>query len=236
MEHIEIATLASIAFFAALGHCIGMCGGIVLAYSASLPKASQDSKCADSKLAFLHQLPFHLSYHCGKITTYCILGFIIGALGYVAMPNENIKSGALLVVGALLVIYGLVVGNFVNLTQYTKMRFSIPSKILIFMRPLIAQSSKWRLFVLGLFNGLLPCGIVYYFLLTAAIAGNGVNGAIVMGIFGLTAMPSLLFLGLISASIQQKRALFLRLSAIMMIIFGAYEMYKASKMLGFLTF
>ncbi len=104
------------------------------------------------------------------------------------------------------------------------------------MRPLIAQSSKWRLFVLGLFNGLLPCGIVYYFLLTAAIAGNGVNGAIVMGIFGLTAMPSLLFLGLISASIQQKRALFLRLSAIMMIIFGVYEMYKASKMLGFLTF
>ena len=48
MEHIELITLASIAFFASIGHCIGMCGGIVLAYSASLPTrnsfASQDSK------------------------------------------------------------------------------------------------------------------------------------------------------------------------------------------------
>ncbi len=83
--------------------------------------------------------------------------------------------------------------------------------------------------MLGLCNGLLPCGIVYYFLLTAAVAGNGINGAIVMGIFGVCAMPSLFILGLVSASVQRKRTLFLRLSGIGMVILGFYEIYKALK-------
>ncbi|MDE7235645.1 MAG: sulfite exporter TauE/SafE family protein, partial [Helicobacter japonicus] len=108
--------------------------------------------------------------------------------------------------------------------------------IITFMRSLLTQGTKWRLYILGLCNGLLPCGIVYYFLLTAAIAGNGVNGAIVMGIFGLMTIPSLLLLGLVSSSLQNKRLLFLRLSGATMVGFGLYEIYKASKSLGLLPF
>ena len=151
------------------------------------------------------------------------------------MPNENIKFSILLVIGVLLVIYGLVIGQFVNL-HIRSLKFPFYAHIITFMRSLLTQGTKWRLYILGLCNGLLPCGIVYYFLLTAAIAGNGVNGAIVMGIFGIMTIPSLLLLGLISSSLQNKRLLFLRLSGATMVGFGLYEMYKASKSLGLLPF
>lgn len=253
MEHIELITLASIAFFASIGHCIGMCGGIVLAYSASLPAHNpftpQNSNTLTPMLktqkgnthsifyhiisSLVHQLPFHLLYHCGKITTYCVLGFLVGTLGHIAMPNENIKFSILLVIGILLVIYGLAIGQFVNL-HIRSLKFPFYAHIITFMRSLLTQGTKWRLYILGLCNGLLPCGIVYYFLLTATIAGNGVNGAIVMGIFGLMTIPSLLLLGLVSSSLQNKRLLFLRLSGATMVGFGLYEMYKASKSLGLL--
>ena len=263
MEHIEIATLASIAFFAALGHCVGMCGGIVLAYSASLPLSLKKNKDFVTKdfsahkvqmppiqdsipltkkhhiqsslyRAFspiLYQLPFHLCYHCGKITTYCALGFIVGTLGYTATPNESIKYSILLVVGVLLVLYGFFMGQFTPRFHLIP-RITLPPKFLAFIRSLLTQSTKWRLYVLGICNGLLPCGIVYYFLLTAAIAGNGLNGALVMGIFGIMTIPSLLFLGLFSTNISQRRELFLRLCGVGMIGLGLYEIYKASKALG----
>ncbi|WP_343353353.1 sulfite exporter TauE/SafE family protein [Helicobacter mastomyrinus] len=223
MEHIEILTLISIAFFASLGHCVGMCGGIVLAFSALYAPAQNTTK-----YVFLSQIPLQLLYHSGKITTYCVLGFIAGNLGYLSAPNETIKYAILLVVGILLVLGGLGIAQFIPIKHYS---FKIPfsRKVLHFMQNLLTQGSKWRLYMLGLCNGLLPCGIVYYFLLTAAVAGNGINGAIVMGIFGVCAMPSLFILGLVSASVQRKRTLFLRLSGIGMVILGFYEIYKALK-------
>lgn len=143
MEHIEIATLLSIAFFASLGHCVGMCGGIVVAYTSlyqahkthrnakthSLESSKdslnattqtqgqnlQDSKFSSLFTQFFTQIPLHLSYHTGKITTYATLGFIAGSLGHFLSLNEQIKAVILLIVGILLVLFGLSSFNFARL-------------------------------------------------------------------------------------------------------------------------
>ncbi|MCX2717624.1 sulfite exporter TauE/SafE family protein [Helicobacter sp. MIT 21-1697] len=243
MEHIEIISLLSIAFFASFGHCIGMCGGIVLAYSA-LYVPTQDSQATTTSHAlqkpqtflssFIAQIPYHLLYHCGKTTTYAILGFLAGSLGYIAAPNNEIKYIIMLIVGAFLIIFGIAIAWLPKITHFfhTPLPFKSLSKI---MRFLLTKGSVWRLYALGLCNGLLPCGIVYYFLLTAAVSGNGINGAIIMCLFGIAAAPALFALGLISAKIQHKRILFLRLGGLGMVGFGCYEIYKALRALGFIS-
>ncbi|TLD93527.1 sulfite exporter TauE/SafE family protein [Helicobacter magdeburgensis] len=260
MEHIEIATLLSIAFFASLGHCVGMCGGIVVAYTSlyqahkthrnakthSLESSKdslnattqtqgqnlQDSKFSSLFTQFFTQIPLHLSYHTGKITTYATLGFIAGSLGHFLSLNEQIKAVILLIVGILLVLFGLSSFNFARLNALFSSLTPKPlQKLISLTRPFLLKPSLWRIYILGLLNGLLPCGIVYYFLLTATIAGNGLNGAIVMILFGVTTIPPLFTLGILSTALQNKRLLFLRIGAVGMIIFGCYEVYKS---LGYL--
>lgn len=223
MAHIELLSLISIAFFASLGHCVGMCGGIVLAYSAKL---YQPKDISSPTFYILSQLPFHFIYHAGKTTSYSALGFIAGFLGHIAMPSAAFKHTILLIIGVLLVICGMAVGKFFPL--HIK-GFNPPflEKILNLMRTNLLKNTKCNLYILGLCNGLLPCGIVYYFLLIATAAGSALNGAQVMAIFGICAMPSLLVLGLASTALQRLRKPFLLLSALGMIAFGLYEVYKS---------
>ncbi|WP_104743492.1 sulfite exporter TauE/SafE family protein [Helicobacter cinaedi] len=267
MEHIEIATLLSIAFFASLGHCVGMCGGIVMAYTSlyqahrtphrihrntqthSLESSKdslnatiqtqgqQEQNIKDSKfLSYLTQsltqIPLHLSYHIGKITTYATLGFIAGSLGHFLSLNEQVKAIILLIVGILLVLFGLSSFNFTRLNALFASLTPKPlQKLISLTRPFLLKPSLWRIYILGVLNGLLPCGIVYYFLLTATIAGSGLNGAMVMILFGVTTIPPLFTLGVLSTALQHKRLLFLRIGAFGMVIFGCYEVYKSLKII-----
>ena len=256
MEHIEIASLLSIAFFASLGHCVGMCGGIVIAYTSlyqahkytkpspkqcnsslqnneTLDRQTQEQGVIDSRISsFFSQIPLHLSYHIGKITTYATLGFIAGSLGHFLSLNEQVKAVILLIVGILLVLFGLSSFNFARINAFfTSLTPKPLYKLISLTRPFLLKPSLWRIYILGLLNGLLPCGIVYYFLLTATIAGNGLNGAIVMILFGISTIPPLLALGILSTALQNKRLLFLRIGAFGMIIFGCYEIYKSLKVI-----
>ncbi len=56
------------------GHCIGMCGGIVVAYS---------STKMDHRSSYIQQTASHLAYNFGRVTTYTILGGIFGFAGQV---------------------------------------------------------------------------------------------------------------------------------------------------------
>ena len=74
METVDFITIISIAFLGSFGHCIGMCGGIVLAYSTIKidPASSKISKSAA-----------HLLYSFGRVLTYSMLGALFGTLGSV---------------------------------------------------------------------------------------------------------------------------------------------------------
>jgi len=88
VETVNILTIISIAFLGSFGHCIGMCGGIVLAYT-SLKIEPQSSKVSQSAA--------HLLYSFGRVFTYSILGAMFGALGGVVTFSNN-ANGTLLIV------------------------------------------------------------------------------------------------------------------------------------------
>jgi len=62
-------------------------------------------------------------------------------------------------------------------------------------RATIQSKGLSSFYILGLLNGMLPCGLVYFFAVTAASTGSPLWGAVVMFIFGISTIPSLFTLG-----------------------------------------
>ncbi len=178
-------------FLAALtggAHCVAMCGG----FSLGLVKSGQARRSLQALTL----------YHGGKIFTYMFLGGLGGALGVAAQGTAGFLStqrALSLVAGILLIFTGLqtlrLVPSLNLLPRVTAALWVGPA-----MGPLLGafrdpQKAPGPLY-LGLFNGFLPCGLVYAFTLKAVTTGSLVAGMLSMLAFGLGTVPTLLALGL----------------------------------------
>lgn len=219
MESISILTIISIAFLGSFGHCIGMCGGIVVAYS---------STKINTGWSRTKQSVSHVLYSFGRITTYVILGFIFGLVGGV-VTFDNITSGVLLLfTGSMMILVGLSLSG--KLKFLTNLEHSISKRPLYqkTFRALIGSDNLTSFYLLGMLNGLLPCGFVYVFAITAASTGSPFWGAFVMLVFGLSTLPAMFSLGFFVGIFKQIaiRNLFINIAAILVILFGIYIMYN----------
>lgn len=219
MESISILTIISIAFLGSFGHCIGMCGGIVVAYS---------STKINSSWSKTKQSTSHVLYSFGRITTYVILGFIFGFVGGV-VTFDNMTSGILLITtGVLMILVGLSLSG--KLKFLTSLEHSV-SKSPIYQktfRSLLGSNTLSSFYLLGMLNGLLPCGFVYVFAITAASTGSPLWGAFVMLLFGLSTLPAMFSLGFFVGVFKQitLRNLFINIASILVILFGFYIIYQ----------
>lgn len=225
MENISIITIITIAFLGSFGHCIGMCGGIVVAYS---------STKIDNKFTKFRQSVSHFLYSIGRVTTYTILGAIFGFLGSVVTFNNTTSGVMLLITGFLMIIVGISLSG--RLKFLTTIEHSV-SKSKLYQqsfRTLIGSSSFLSFYLLGMLNGLLPCGFVYVFAITAASTGSAFWGAIVMLLFGLSTIPAMFSLGFFVGIFKQTslRNLFITIASILIILFGVYIMYNGYEFLN----
>ena len=86
----------STGFTIGFGHCIGMCGPIVVSLSLSLKERSV--------------LVPHLLYNGGRITTYGLLGGVMGAtpsFTRVVTSIASLQKGVMILTGMLIVVMGL---------------------------------------------------------------------------------------------------------------------------------
>jgi sulfite exporter TauE/SafE len=127
-------------------HCLGMCGPIALA----LP------------LSNAGKAPFacgRLLYNAGRIITYALLGFILGMMGY-AMALKGMQEELSIVTGVIIiagVLFSLITQKSSGVA-YLISRFTNPVKK--GFKNLFGKNSMTALFLIGILNGLLPCGFV----------------------------------------------------------------------------
>ena len=218
MEAISIITIISIAFLGSFGHCVGMCGGIVIAYSSTKIKSDWTKQV---------QALAHLLYSFGRISTYMILGALFGLVGGV-VTFDNLTSGIfLLLTGFMMVLVGLsLLGKikFLTILEHTCSKSPLYQNT---FKALLGSQSLFSFYLLGMLNGLLPCGFVYVFAITAASTGSAFWGAFVMLIFGFSTLPALFSLGFFVGVFKQSnlRDLFIKLASILVIAFGIYIAY-----------
>jgi len=218
METVNIISIITIAFLGSFGHCIGMCGGIVVAYS-TIKIESEKSKFS--------QGVSHLLYSLGRVLTYTILGAMFGFLGGVVTFNNNANGSLLIFAGFVMILAGLsLMGKikFLTIIEHTFSSSSLYQKIFI---KVLNSKSNLSFFILGMLNGLLPCGFVYFFAITAASTANPFYGAFVMAIFGLSTIPAMFMLGFLTSIFSQTsfRHMMMSLSSIAVILYGVYTIY-----------
>lgn len=219
MEAINILSIVTIAFLGSFGHCIGMCGGIVLAYSTIKiePKSSKVSQGAA-----------HLLYSLGRVFTYTILGAVFGALGGVVVFSNTANGILLIVAGVSMVLAGLSLMGKIKFLTLIEHSFSSSSFYKDIFKKVLNSKSNGSFFILGMLNGLLPCGFVYFFAITAASTASPLYGALVMMLFGLSTIPAMFGLGFLTtlSSATSFRNMMVSLSSFAVLLYGAYTIYN----------
>jgi len=219
MDSIDIASIITIAFLGSFGHCLGMCGGIVIAYS---------STKIDKRYSKMMQSIAHLTYSLGRITTYVMLGAIFGAIGGVAKLNGYAMAVMTIMAGIFMILAGLsLLGKFAFLTKLEHSFSSSPFYQNVF-RQVLRSRSLYSFYILGILNGFLPCGLVYFFAVTAASTGSALWGAFVMFVFGLSTVPALFSLGYFTGLFTKSgfRQLMMNIASLVVILFGIYTLYR----------
>ena len=226
MESIDLWAIISVAFLGAFGHCIGMCGGIVIAYSS----AKIDKKWSNFMQSFAH-----LTYSFGRITTYVMLGAIFGALGGVAQFNGATTATLTIVAGFFMILAGLSLLGKLDFLTKMEHSFSQTKWYQDVFRRMLRSKSLYSFYILGLLNGLLPCGLVYSFAIFAASTATPLGGALVMATFGLATIPALFFLGFLTKFLQKGslRVTMMKFAAILVMLYGVITLTKGYKFVAY---
>ncbi|NQU65744.1 MAG: sulfite exporter TauE/SafE family protein [SAR324 cluster bacterium] len=206
------------------GHCIGMCGPIVVSFSLK-------SKTANG--TWLHAL-----YHAGRLTTYSLLGGIMGISGSFTMVTSrlaDIQKGVLIFAGALIIFMGMRMGGWMVTVPFFNSRVGGQLFLTKTFGRLTRSKSVLTYYPLGLLLGLMPCGAIYTVLIASARAGmeapsiltGFLKGTALMTAFGLGTVPALLTLGkLAGLKWFKKRALIYKAGALLMVGMGIYFVVK----------
>ena len=225
MGHIDLIIILTTAFLGSVGHCIGMCGGIVVAYSSSK---------IDQKSSYWQQTISHLAYNFGRVTTYTILGALFGYAGQVLAFTPTTKGILFVITGLLMILAGLsLLGNlkFLNSAEWSVSKYAWYQNS---FRKLMGSKSYGSFYLLGMLNGIIPCGLVYSFAIFAASTATPLGGALVMATFGLATIPALFFLGFITKFLQKGnlRGTMMKLAALLVIVYGVFTLTKGYKFIA----
>jgi uncharacterized protein len=211
--NLEFSAALMLGFIGSL-HCAGMCGPIAIA----LPLNNQ---------SWVSRISGGLLYNAGRTITYALLGAIFGLAG-LGLALGGLQQWVSIILGAIMILaviiprLGAVGKKVAGISDSLSGRLKKP-----FVR-LFRVRTYGSLFVIGLLNGFLPCGLVYIALAGALVMSHVHEGALYMAFFGLGTIPKMLAIAIagniLSRKIRQKLTaiipLFIILLGILFILRG----------------
>jgi sulfite exporter TauE/SafE len=202
-------TLLAAGFLGSL-HCVGMCGGFVLALDR--PGARPWRRAAGQA-----------TFHAGKTATYVLLGAGAGLFGgaLVRAPWFPAAQAVLAVVaGVLMVAAGLQIAGVLREMPLGSL-FGPSSPYGRAFRGALSARGAAAPFAAGALTGLLPCPLVYAFL-AAALASGGLLPAMgTMAVLGLATVPALALVAALGAAVSPRaRRRFVRVAGAVVVVLG----------------
>jgi len=158
-------------------HCIGMCGPIAMLLPIS--KTSKVKKHLQI-----------IAYHLGRIVTYSLLGSLFGLVGK-GLLLTGIQQQLSIVIGVIMIL--LIVFPKIShqitfkVTPLTKVLNSLKLQLGLYLK----KESYYAIFLIGFFNGFLPCGMVYLALVGAVAMGSLLESIAYMFLYGVGTVPLL---------------------------------------------
>jgi sulfite exporter TauE/SafE len=148
----------------------------------------------------------HLLYNSGRLTTYCFLGALAGALGEVLCTPRGLAvplmAGSLdtgqrilaAVAGLLMIAMALQFFGLLQGLHRVTLGFA-GGTLAGSLRSLLTAHSRAAPLAFGVFNGFLPCPLVYAFVAQAASSASALPGVLTMAAFGAGTFPAMLMMG-----------------------------------------
>ena len=207
-------------------HCIGMCGGFVAMYSLKKPTTRP-------------ALPYHVLYNLGRISTYSVLGGILGYVGsFVAYAGEHrgIPGAVLLIAGMVMVLMGLnIAGVLGKRGLFEGAEIAETGLFRNVFRRILTIESVWGTFLLGLLLGFLPCGLLYPIFMSAAASGGFFSGMLIMAVFGASTIPALMAFGFLVSRIRPHlKSMMFRIAAILIVLLGVRTLLRGMAFNGWI--
>jgi uncharacterized protein len=159
-------------------HCIGMCGPLALALP--LSHRSEGGRIWGGTI-----------YNFGRLTTYSILGLILGIAGEHLFTSkvQNILS---ITLGILILVYLFIPVQKKASSAIITWANQPFMKLRMILGKLFQSKKTTSLFSIGVLNGLLPCGLVYLAITSSLLTGTGLKGSLFMLFFGAGTFPAML--------------------------------------------
>ncbi|MFI3158084.1 MAG: sulfite exporter TauE/SafE family protein [Methylococcaceae bacterium] len=199
-------------------HCVGMCGPLILGYTAKSATGGHKSYGT------------HLLYGIGKTISYTLVGALFGAFGSVVAFTPYTQGAVGVAAGIFLILFGLhMLEVFPALSHF---QFKAPKFVMRFVGKEYRKHSNP--FVIGLLNGLMIiCGPLQAMYVMAAGSGNWSQGAAILFFFGIGTLPLLLGFGfltsLLSANLTPK---LLKASGVIVMALGAIMLNRGLAVTG----
>lgn len=204
-------------------HCLGMCSGIAGGFFV------------------LHggqrRLLSQLYYHGTRILVYTGLGVAGALVGRVLVQTGLLGKGQ----GILMMTAGLLI-SLIGLALLGVLPIRGPQRInpqvvdpsgdqlagqpVPFYREYVAGRT-WPPALAGLFNGLVPCSLVFSVAVKAAAVADPLRAGLLMAAFGLGTLPTMVALSLLGALVGSRvRGVAERLAGISVLALGLWTLYE----------
>lgn len=187
-------------------HCISMCGAINLYAS-----FNQENKISIKR---------PLLYNIGRIVSYTLIGGFVGLIGNIVSINDTIK-GIIIILSALIMLLmslnmlGIIKNIFPKLNLTTKHNYKNP-------------------FIIGLLNGLMPCGPLQAMEVYAISTASFYKGALSMFLFSIGTVPLMLFMGIFINIFKGKRKILInKIATVLILILSFTMLIRGISTLGF---
>lgn len=204
-----------------VGHCLGMCGPLVILAGARYPRQG------------LKSAPLHLLYHAGRILVYGLLGLISGLLGgaFLKITLAARLPGLLsILVGVAVILAGL---SYLGWLPFWKRSLHSGGWWQRAMKLGMKTPGGRGIFLLGGLNGLLPCGLVYEALLIAGSSGRPLVAGLGMLVFGAATIPALVVFGVGAQMLSVRvRQTLIWVGGVFVVLVGAYLVMRGMAGLG----
>jgi len=256
MQLLEFLPIAALGFLGSFGHCAGMCGPLVVAFSltetrhrlvksavkpaVSITQATKDTmQEADRRLHWSFQLWLNL----GRLLGYALVGAVLGGLGEVTISGGQllgVGSGLRQVVaigtGLLLIWFGLMQVNpeaLPPIPGFQLLTGRFHDRLSRWMSNLASRgrSQLGMPILLGSLWGLMPCGFLFAAQLKATGTGSAIAGLLTMLAFGLGTLPVMLGIGLSASWLSaDRRGQLFRVAGVVAIAIGGLTILRTDAM------
>lgn len=203
-------------------HCIGMCGGIVIAYTTRFCPSVK----GNNNISFPH-----IYYNIGRIAAYALTGAVLGGVGSFFGISPTFTSILTLLAGLFMVAVGL--SLIVRLSILDKITGILPISFMRLFSKQIHSLKPKAPVIIGFLNGFIPCGPLQAMQIYSLASGSALAGGLSMAAFGLGTAPLMLGFGNIISILSHSRIKqIMKISGAIVMILGilnisrSYAIYK----------